>query len=275
MTIRLDGPLLLAGAGKMGGAILKGLVANGLPVEKLLVLDPHLSPEMATYLNDKKISHITAVSDVAQPPAVLLVAVKPQVMGDVFPTLAGLAGPTTIVISVAAGKTLSSFEAHVSDKTSVVRAMPNTPAAIGKGMTVCCGNGNVTSDQKDLCTALLQATGDVEWIANESDMDAVTAVSGSGPAYVFWFAECLAEAGRRAGLDPDLAAKLARATVAGAGGLLEQADETPTQLRTAVTSPGGTTAAALDVLMRSPEGLEALVVEAVGCSKQRSRELAS
>jgi pyrroline-5-carboxylate reductase len=176
-------------------------------------------------------------------------------------------------VSIAAGKTIASFERFLAPGIAVVRAMPNTPAQVGRGVTACVANAATTAAQKAMATELLSAVGEVVWLDREEDMDAVTAVSGSGPAYVFLVAECLAQAGRAAGLSPDLAASLARATVAGAGELLHRSELDAATLRTNVTSPGGTTAAALDVLMAKP-GLQDLMTEAVAAAVRRGRELA-
>ncbi len=196
-------------------------------------------------------------------------------MEQVFPPLAKLAGPGTVVLSIAAGKSIASFEKHLAPGSAVVRAMPNTPAAIGRGITGAVANAAVTPAQKDACDALLSAVGEVVWVADERLIDAVTAVSGSGPAYVFYLAECLAEAGCAAGLPADLAMQLARATVTGAGELMHRSDVPAATLRQNVTSPGGTTAAALGVLMRGESGLAALMREAVLAAEKRGRELGS
>ena len=273
MPLHLDGPLLLAGAGKMGSALLEGLMANGLSSGRIVVQDPSPPPEAADFLRRSGIRCEASVAALDEEPAVILAAVKPQVMDEVFPALAKLAGPRTIVLSIAAGKTLASFERYLAPQTSVIRAMPNTPAQVGRGVTACVANAATSSDQRATATALLSSVGSVVWLDSEDQMDAVTAVSGSGPAYVFLVAECLAEAGRAAGLPPDLAKTLARATVAGAGELLHTSDLDAAILRRNVTSPGGTTAAALDVLMAKP-GLEELMAEAVAAAVRRSRELA-
>lgn len=272
MVITFDGPLLLVGAGKMGGALLEGLIAKGLDPRRIRVQDPAPPPEIARLLARHGIVAEREIAASA-PPGVILVAVKPQVMDQVFPPAARLAGPGTLVISIAAGRTLKSFEAHLPAGAAVVRAMPNTPAAIGRGITVCVANGAVTPAQRALCAALMAAAGDVAWVENEARMDAVTAVSGSGPAYVFLLAEALEKAGVAAGLDSALARRLARATVAGSGELLARATEDASVLRANVTSPGGTTAAALSVLM-AEGGLEDLLTRAVLAGEGRSRELA-
>lgn len=264
--------LLLVGCGKMGSALLAGWLDRGLPPTHVTVVEPNA--ELAQILSE---THGVAVAaDAADLPAeakpdVVMLAVKPQVMAAVVPAYRRFSG--AVFLSIAAGRPLSSFESILGPDTAIVRAMPNTPAAVRRGITVCCPNGPVTAAQKTLCQDLLEAVGDVAWIADEALMDPVTAVSGSGPAYVFLLAEALADAGRKAGLPADLAKRLARATVAGAGELLHHSTEPAGQLRQNVTSPGGTTAAALDVLM-ADDGLQPLLDAAIAAATQRSRDLA-
>lgn len=272
MAFKLDGPLLLAGAGKMGSALLEGLMAKGLPAGQIVVQEPSPPAGSAEFLKRAGIRCEALVTALNEAPSVIIAAVKPQVMEDVLPPLAKLAGPRTIVLSIAAGKTLASFERHLPAGISVIRAMPNTPAQVGRGVTACVANAATSEEQRVTATALLSCVGSVVWLEREADMDAVTAVSGSGPAYVFLVAECLADAGRAAGLSPELAATLARETVAGAGELLYRSDLDAATLRRNVTSPGGTTAAALKVLMGKP-GLEDLMREAVAAAVRRGREL--
>jgi pyrroline-5-carboxylate reductase len=274
MAFIFNGPLLLVGAGKMGGALIEGLIARGLDPRRVQVQDPSPPAEVAALLAKHGIEAVSSIEALAEPPGVILAAVKPQVMDKVFPPVAGLAGPETLTISIAAGRTLKSFERYLPAGAAVVRAMPNTPAAIGRGITVCAANGHVTSEARWLCEALLSAVGEVAWVENETLMDAVTAVSGSGPAYVFLLAECLEKAAIAAGLEPVLARQLARATVSGAGELLHRSDADASVLRQNVTSPGGTTAAALAVLM-AEGGLEELLTKAVLAGEGRSRELAN
>jgi pyrroline-5-carboxylate reductase len=273
MTFDLKGPLVLGGAGKMGAALRRGLFARGLDPGLVLVQDPAPAPDVAALLKERGVRVEREVAAIDVPPAVLLLAVKPQIMDTVLPPLGRLAGPDTLVVSIAAGRTIASLARHLTPDTAIVRAMPNTPASVGRAITVCVASAGVSADQRRLCDALLSAVGDVAWIDDEGLMDAVTAVSGSGPAYVFLLAEALAEAGKAAGLDEALAKQLARATVAGAGELLRQSEVDARLLREAVTSPGGTTAAALSVLM-GPGGLEDLMKRAVAAAAGRSRELA-
>jgi len=272
MSFSVDGPLLLAGAGKMGGAILKGLLAQGLDARSVIVQDPSPPPAVAKLLADNAIDVVPAIDELTEPPGVVLVAVKPQIMEDVLPGLASLAGPNTLFLSIAAGRRLQTFEKFLPG-AAVVRAMPNTPAAILKGVSVAVANSNVTPVQRALADAILSAVGEVEWVDDEALLDPVTAVSGSGPAYVFLLAECLAEAGKAAGLDAGLAERLARATIAGSGALLAASDLSAAELRQNVTSPGGTTAAALEVL-GGANGLQKLMTEAVAVATKRGRDLA-
>ena len=269
----LGGTLLLAGAGNMGGALLAGWLARGLDPRNVLIQDPSPPPTMLALINQHGIVCAPTLV-LTSPPAVLLMAVKPQVMDQVFPALAKQAGPNTVVLSVAAGRTIASFEKHLSPQTAVVRTIPNTPASVGRGITAAAPNAHVTKIQKALCDRLLSAVGAVVWVDDEAQIDAVTAVSGSGPAYVFYLAECLAEAGVKAGLPVAIAEQLARWTIAGAGELLFQSDLPAGTLRQNVTSPNGTTFAALQVLM-SETGMAPLMAEAVARATARSRELAS
>ena len=273
MALEINGPLLLAGAGNMGYALLSGWLERGLDPARIIVQDPAPPPRAKELLREHGIEARAKVGALREPPAVLVVAVKPQVMDEVFPPLAQLTREKTVTLSIAAGRTLMSFEQYLPARSAVIRSMPNTPASVGRGITVAVANDFVTAEQRKVCDALLRAVGEVAWIKEERLLDAVTAVSGSGPAYVFYLAECLAEAGVKAGLPADLAQKLARWTVAGAGELLHRADLGPDLLRQNVTSPGGTTFAALQVLM-APNGLAKLMSEAVAAATQRSRELA-
>jgi pyrroline-5-carboxylate reductase len=273
MALQLDGNLVLAGAGNMGGALLAGWLDRGLNPARILVQDPSPPPRIAGLLAKHGVRVVSELPQLDEPPAVLLMAVKPQIMDDVFPPLARLAGPSTVVLSVAAGRTISSFERHLAPGAAVVRSIPNTPAAVGRGITVAAANAHVSAAQKQTCHELLSAVGETAWVDDEALIDPVTAVSGSGPAYVFYLAECLAEAGVKAGLAPDLAAKLARWTVAGAGELLHRSDQPANVLRENVTSPNGTTFAALQVLM-AKNGLQPVLTEAVLAASRRSKELA-
>ncbi|MHC1947057.1 pyrroline-5-carboxylate reductase [Bradyrhizobium sp. UFLA06-06] len=263
------GTIALAGAGKMGGAMLTGWLAQGLAPERVAVIDPHLSPEISA-LAAKGVRLNPQAKDLGTVDT-LVVAVKPQSFRDAGAALKSFVGPSTLVVSIMAGTTMSALEEVVGG--AVVRAMPNTPAAIGRGITVAVPSNRVTAAQRAMTDALLKATGLVEWVDDESLMDAVTAVSGSGPAYVFLLAEELARAGVAAGLPEQLATTLARATVAGSGELLHRSDLPSATLRQNVTSPGGTTAAALEVLMAN-DGMQPLMTRAIAAATRRSRELA-
>ena len=271
--IRLDGPLVLAGAGNMGGAMLAGWLARGLAPASIVVQDPGPPPATADLLAKHAIRSMATIDGLPAPPSVLLMAVKPQAMDEVFPPLARLAGPETVVLSIAAGRTIASFEKYLPAGAAVVRSIPNTPAAVGRGITVATANAHVTARHKETVTDLLSAIGEVAWVDDEALIDPVTAVSGSGPAYVFHLVEALAAAGVAAGLEAGLAMQLARATVTGAGELLHQSPLDAATLRQNVTSPNGTTYAALQVLM-GKDGLEKLMTEAVVAATKRSRELA-
>jgi pyrroline-5-carboxylate reductase len=273
MPLHLDGPLLLAGAGNMGFALLSGWLDGGLDPGRIVVQEPAPQPHIRQALAARGIAVHAEVASLPEPPAVLVLAVKPQVMDQVLAQLTTLVGRGTVVVSIAAGRRIAGLAAHLPQGTAIVRAMPNTPASVGRGITVAVGNAQVTAAHREACDALLRAVGEVAWVDDEGLMDAVTAVSGSGPAYVFHLAEALAQAGVAAGLEPELAHRLARWTVAGAGELLHRSDEDAATLRRNVTSPGGTTAAALEVLM-AEDGLPQLMRKAVAAAAQRSRELA-
>jgi pyrroline-5-carboxylate reductase len=273
MPLHLDGPLLLAGAGNMGYAMLAGWLKAGLDPARIVVQEPAPQPNIRQALESRGIPIHGQVAALPELPMALVIAVKPQVVDQVLPQLARHVGTKTVLISIAAGRRIEGLAAHLPQGTAIVRAMPNTPASVGRGITVAVGNVHVTAAQRDACDRLLRAVGEVAWIDDEALMDAVTAVSGSGPAYVFHLAECLAQAGVAAGLSPELAQQLARWTVAGAGELLHRSDLDAATLRRNVTSPGGTTAAALEVLM-APDGLPELMRKAVAAAAQRSRELA-
>lgn len=265
-------PLVLVGAGKMGGAMLSGWLDQGLDPGAVVVVDPKPSDALVADLAERGVRLVTAAPEglVAR---VMLVAVKPQVLDGVLPPLAGLVGPKTVVVSVVAGKTIATFAAALGAR-AVVRTIPNTPAQVGRGITACVASPAVAEADRALVTRLLATIGEVEWVDDERLIDLVTAVSGSGPAYVFHMVEALAAAGAAVGLPADLAARLARATVEGAGELLWQSPETPETLRRNVTSPGGTTAAALAVLMAEDRGMTPLLTEAVAAAAKRSKELA-
>jgi pyrroline-5-carboxylate reductase len=258
--------LVLLGCGKMGGAMLQGWLKGGLPPSSVWVLDPNPSDWL-------KSTGVTINGDLPPAPGIVLIAVKPQMMGDALPVLRKMGNGTTLFISVAAGTPIAAFEEALGGSSPIIRAMPNTPAAVSRGITAIIGNVHASSGQMDLAETLLDAVGQVVRLENEDQMDAVTGVSGSGPAYVFHMIECMARAGEAEGLSPELALHLAQATVAGAGALAEDSDETPTELRVNVTSPNGTTQAGLAVLMDEAHGLPDLIRRTVGAAAKRSREL--
>jgi pyrroline-5-carboxylate reductase len=261
-----DRGLVLLGCGKMGSAMLAGWLDRGLPASSVWVIDPKPSD----WVRAQGV-HLNAA--LPERPAIVLVAVKPQMMGDALPTIAELGGGDTLFVSVAAGTSIAEFERILGAETSIVRAMPNTPAAIGRGISALIGNARTADDDLDLADSLLSAVGQTVRLASESQIDAVTGVSGSGPAYVFLLIETLAAAGEAQGLDADLAMQLAKATVAGAGALAEASEDSPAQLRVNVTSPNGTTQAALEVLMDGDAGFPPLLQKAVAAATNRSREL--
>jgi pyrroline-5-carboxylate reductase len=262
--------LVLAGAGKMGGAMLEAWLGQGLAPGRITVLDPNPSPRIAALAA----SNGFALNRPVAAPEVLVLAIKPQGLDEAAPALAALARPTTLVISILAGKALADLTARLPDALALIRAMPNLPASVGRGITGLVASHAVTPAQKAAAEWLIRATGQAEWLSNERLIDAVTAVSGSGPAYVFYLAECLERAGVAAGLPADVAGRLARATIEGAGELLFRSPEaTPAELRESVTSRGGTTAAALDVLM-AEDGLAPLIQKTVEAARQRAAELA-
>jgi len=264
--------LALVGCGKMGSALLRGWIAGGAAA-RFFVVEPAGAP--AGFEGAAGVSWHQTPDELPDEPApgAVVFAVKPQVIDEVLPGYRRWAGPDTLFVSIVAGKTIAGITRHLGP-AALVRTMPNTPAAIGRGITVACANARVTQTQRALCDKLLAAAGESAWVEDEALLDAVTAVSGSGPAYVFLLIEALAQAAEAAGLPPDLALRLARATVAGSGELARLSDESPAQLRENVTSPGGTTRAALDVLMAG-DGLVPLIRRAVAAAAARSRELAS
>lgn len=276
------GQILLLGAGRMGGALLKGWLEtpdlSGSHV--FTVVDPAPAPWIAERAAAGDLVLMDALADrpsSAPDPALVLLAVKPQAMAEAAAPLAPLAVRGVPMVSIAAGLSTASLRAVLGAGAPVIRVMPNTPMAIGRGVSVAVADDAVSSQARDLCSALMAAGGPVFWIEDESAMDAVTAVSGSGPAYVFHLAECLAEAGIAAGLEPDLARSLARLTVAGSGALLWPDEADPAALREAVTSPGGTTAAALSVLQaavgKDAGALQDLMARAVAAAAARARAL--
>ena len=270
--ITTGGPLLLVGCGKMGGALLTGWLARGVAAAAVTVAEPHPAPGSVP----DGVTVVPGLDNVPgdMAPAVVVLAVKPQQMDAVVALCRPFARPGTVFLSIAAGKDIAYYTRGLGAVAAIVRAMPNTPAAVGRGMSVLCANAAADAAQRQVCEALLAAVGEVAWIEDESLLDAVTAVSGGGPAYVFLLIECLAEAGVEAGLPADLAMRLARTTVAGAGELVHRASEPASRLRENVTSPGGTTLEALKILMAA-DGLQPLLTRAIAAATRRGRELAS
>lgn len=267
---RFPASLVLVGAGKMGGAMLEGWLAGGFDPRHISVIDP----KPADHLKALATRHGFALnpSDVPTAAEVVVLAIKPQMLDEAAPHFQQVIGPNTLVVSVLAGKTVADLSSRLPQgqtPRAIVRAMPNLPASVGRGVTGCYAATGVSSDQCAMTTTLLSCIGGVEWVAEESLIDAVTSVSGSGPAYVFYLVECLAKAGEAQGLPADVAARLARMTITGAGELLHQSELSPATLRENVTSPGGTTAAALEVLM-ADDGMRPLMVKAVDAARKRA-----
>lgn len=270
--IPLSGKLVLVGAGKMGGAMMQGWLDAGIVPSQLVILDPAPPKEVLTLIKNHNLSHnpdVSGLKDVE----VILVAVKPQIMDKALQAVTVLKDQKPLILSIAAGKTIASFEHHFGDDAAVIRTIPNTPAAVGRGITAMAANQNATPDQSKLASTLLSSIGDVVSLDNEDQIDAVTGLSGSGPAYVFYLTECLAKAGEAQGLAADLAMQLARSTVEGSGELMRTSGTPASTLRENVTSPNGTTQAGLKVLMGA-DGLEKLMIETVDAATKRSRELA-
>ena len=268
----MDQKLLLVGCGKMGGALLGGWLGRDVDAGAVTVIEPFETDALREKLGVAVHQDISAL-DLGYQPDVVVFAVKPQAMAEIVPHYLRYVREGTVFLSIAAGRPIAFFEEHLGSEAAIIRSMPNTPASVGRGITVACGNAHMSGDHKVVCHSLLEAVGEVAWVDDEALLDPVTAVSGSGPAYVFLLIETLAKAGVAAGLAPDLADKLARATVTGSGELAHLSSDKAATLRENVTSPGGTTAAALDVLMAA-DGLQPLMIRAVEAATNRSRELA-
>ena len=258
--------LVLLGCGKMGTALLTGWLQAGVPAGSVWVIEPMPSDWL-------KVSGVHLNEGVPPAPAVALLAVKPQMMGTALPALQALGGGGTLFVSIAAGTTIATLEATLGAGTPIIRTMPNTPAMVGRGITAIVGNAHAGAADLALARALMAAVGQVVDLTGEDQIDAVTAVSGSGPAYVFHLIEAMAAAGVAAGLPAPVAMQLARATVSGAGELAHRSPDSAAQLRVNVTSPGGTTAAALAVLMDPKTGLPPLMQKAIKAAADRGREL--
>ncbi len=264
-VVARDG-LVLLGCGKMGTALLTGWLAAGVPATSVWVIEPHPTDWL-------KATGVHLNQGMPSAPAVALLAVKPQMMGAALPALQALGNGNTLFVSIAAGTSIATFEAALGDRTPIVRTMPNTPAMVGRGITGICANAYAGAAGLALAQQLMLAVGQVVELEGEHQIDAVTGVSGSGPAYVFHLIEALAAAGEAEGLSSEVAMKLARATVCGAGELAYQSTEPASQLRINVTSPGGTTAAALAVLMDPDAGFPPLLQRAVKAAADRGKEL--
>jgi pyrroline-5-carboxylate reductase len=272
MSITLKGTLVLAGCGKMGGAMLEGWLKAGADPKKIAAIDPKPPQEVVDLLHKHNIRHNPPIASITDT-EVIVVAVKPQVMDEVLPNLVPLKSSKPLILSVAAGKTIATFANYFGADASIIRTIPNTPAAIGRGITAMCANAHVTKSQNALANALLSSTGEVVTVDEESQIDLVTAVSGSGPAYVFYLTECIAAAAEKIGLSPALSMQLARATVAGSGELMRQSGIDAATLRQNVTSPNGTTYAALQILM-AEDGIKPVFEKAIAAAAKRSQELA-
>ncbi len=271
-TVNLNGKLVLIGAGKMGTAMLEGWLKAGVTGDQVVIFDPAPPPETVALIKSHAIAHNPA-PDTVTGIEVILLAIKPQMVDAVLPGLKALAREKPLVVSVVAGKTIAALKGHFGKDVPVIRTIPNTPSAVGRGITAMAPGNNVSGPQVDLATALLTAIGEVVTVDDEGLIDAATAISGSGPAYIFYMTECLTEAGKALGLPDDVAVKLARATVAGAGELMRVTGTDAATLRQNVTSPKGTTYAALQVLM-ADDGMEPLLRKATAEAEKRSRELA-
>jgi pyrroline-5-carboxylate reductase len=274
MLARMRGTILLVGCGKMGGALLEGWFKRGANPVDVMVIEPAGRGEVGPCGAHPALTCLAKAGDIPRDfhPDVVVFAVKPQIFDQAIPEYRRFEADGAVFLSVIAGKTTAALRAHLGATAEVVRAMPNTPAIVGKGITVCYAAPGIDEVHHRIAEVLMAAVGRVTWITDESLMDAVTAVSGSGPAYVFLLAECLEEAAVAAGLPPSLAAELARATVAGAGAMLGELTDPASTMRSNVTSPGGTTQAALQVLMGA-DGLKHLMTRAVAAAAERSREL--
>ena len=266
--------VLLIGAGRMGGALLKGWLGSGR-FGAVHVVEPRASDAIANLAVAKTITLRTTFDPALHSDlSAVVVALKPQVLKGESAMVAGLGKTGALILSIAAGIPVRFFSA-AAPEAAIVRAMPNTPGAIGRGITALCAGAGVSESGRGLAESLMAPLGETLWLDDESLMDAVTAVSGSGPAYVFLLAEALAEAGRAQGLTSETAERLARATITGAGALLDADSRPPAELRREVTSPGGTTQAALDILMGKPgmPGMEDLMTRAVDAAAKRGKEL--
>lgn len=274
-TITSNNPVLIIGCGRIGSAILSGLLDNGLKKSAVSIVDPYLDLIKSKFkvLPDKAFNNSLDNINKSLNPSIVIIAVKPAVMDKTLIDLKPFNLTKTVILSVAAGKLLKYFEDKLGYEQAIIRGMPNTPISVGEGITVCCSNDKTTQKQKKLCNSLLRTVSSVEWIKDESLMDAVTALSGSGPAYLFYLVEAMASAGEALGLPTKLSQKLASETISGSAALLKKSKSSATDLRKNVTSPGGTTSAALEVIM-AEDGLAKIMRKAMQQAKARSKELA-
>lgn len=268
-----DTSLLLIGCGKMGGSVLNGLLKNGFPTQNIRVAEP--DETIRKTLTEKGIRCAVDASALTDfDPDIVFLAVKPFLIEQVINSVKPFTDKGSVILSIIAGRQIGWFKEKLGTNTVVFRAMPNTPAAIGKGITGVTSCGLANEDQKKTAQNVLSSCGEVVWLDNESQIDAVTAVSGSGPAYIFYLTEALTKAAKTLGLSDENAEKLAKATVIGSAGLMDKSSETPAVLRQNVTTPNGTTAAALELLMNPQSGFEPLLTQAVKAAEKRSKELA-
>jgi pyrroline-5-carboxylate reductase len=267
----LPASLILFGAGKMGFSLLKGWLKAGLDPRGVSVLDPAPLADVETLCSEQGI----VLNDTTRigPSDVLVLAIKPQMLDQAARRANALIGSHTLVLSILAGTRIATLQKHLPRARGIVRAMPNLPASIGRGATGAFSDAGTTSPQRALAQVLLTSTGFVAWLEEESLLDAVTALSGSGPAYCYALIEAMEEAGRNLGLAPELATALARETLLGSAALLQESTEDAASLRRAVTSPGGTTAAALSFL-QAPSGLPELLLNAMRAAYDRAQQLA-
>ncbi len=272
-TPMLTGKLVLIGAGKMGTAMLEGWLGAGIKPSQVTIFDPAPPPETVELVARHSIVHNPPPGEVTGIEAIL-VAIKPQMVDDVLPGMAMLGREKPLIVSVVAGKTIATFQRHFGAAIPVIRTIPNTPAAVGRGITAMAASKQVSAQQMELATALLTSLGEVVVVDDEDLINACTAISGSGPAYIFHMTECLTVAGIELGLPANIAEQLARATVAGSGELMRATGTAAATLRQNVTSPKGTTYAALQVLMADPGGMKELMIRATEQADKRARELA-
>lgn len=263
--------VLLAGCGKMGTAMLVGWLSKLQEDLSFTIVDPMITKDHPC-ASDARVEVMTSLDEAMSPPDIIVLAMKPQMMPDALPSLAKVAGKHTVWLSIAAGITTATLKNHLGEDAPIIRTMPNTPAAVGKGITAMIMDDLVPAEIAGLAVRMMEVIGQVVMLDHEDEMDAVTGVSGSGPAYVFLMREAFEAAGIAAGLSQEMSAKLAAATLEGAVALMAESDEPASQLRVNVTSPAGTTQAALDVLM-ADDGLPMLIEKAVIAARDRSREL--